>query len=303
NELQSRKTSWKDMSEGIMRFTVGLAKKAVFANHCGEIADQLLASETLGGRSASALWLGVFAYSLQIYLDFSAYSDMAIGMGRMVGFHYKENFNYPYISRSVTEFWRRWHMSLSSFFRDYVYIPLGGNRCKRMRQIFNMLVVWLLTGFWHGASWNYVLWGLYFFVFLVVEKTVLSKWLDRLPRFVGHLYLLVVIFFGWALFRMEDLGELGVVLGGMFGFGGRALSDTETSLLFMNNWVFLIAAVVACTPLVKYSSNILKNAAKEYDAMYVVDTIVRTAAPILLLLLATCMLVGNQYNPFIYFQF
>ena len=203
-EILYRKVSLTEISRGIGRFTTGLGKKALLANTCGSLADSLLLTDavasnaalltdnvaTLAARPALGLWIGVLCYMLQIYLDFSAYSDMAIGMGLMIGFHYKENFDYPYVSRSVTEFWRRWHISLSSFFRDYVYIPLGGNRKGTARTIFNLLVVWFLTGLWHGASWNFVLWGLYFFVFLVVEKLFLRRVLEKLPSFFTHLYLL-----------------------------------------------------------------------------------------------------------------
>ncbi len=303
-ELQSRTVSWKDASDGVGRFAIGLAKKAVFANHCGLLADQLLGeSGAVGTRSVAALWLGMLCYALQIYLDFSAYSDMAIGMGRMIGFHYKENFNYPYISQSVTDFWRRWHMSLSSFFRDYVYIPLGGNRCGKGRQFFNMLVVWFLTGLWHGASWNFVLWGLYFFVFLSLEKFVLAPFLEKLPRVFRHVYLLIVVFFGWVLFRMETLPDVIAAACGLFGQNGNALTDFETNALFMNNLFFLILAIVACTPLVKVLSEKLSEGAGRSPTVGVVHTVVQVVCPIVLLLIATAMLVGDSYNPFLYFQF
>lgn len=303
-ELMCRSVSWKDAADGVGRFTVGLAKKAIFANHCGLLADQLLGeSGAVGTQSVAALWLGMLCYAMQIYLDFSAYSDMAIGMGRMVGFHYKENFNYPYISQSVTEFWRRWHMSLSSFFRDYVYIPLGGNRCGKGRQLFNMLVVWFLTGLWHGAAWNFVLWGLYFFVFLALEKLLLSRVLDKLPRVMRHVYLLIVVFFGWVLFRMETLPDVWAALCGMFGQTGNALADFETTTLLMNNMVFLVVAILACTPLVKTLSVKLSEGAGRSPAVGIVYTVVQVVCPVLLLLLATAMLVGDSYNPFLYFQF
>lgn len=303
-ELMSRTVSWKDAADGVGRFAVGLAKKAIFANHCGMLADQLLGeSGAVGQQSVAALWLGMLCYAMQIYLDFSAYSDMAIGMGRMIGFHYKENFDYPYISQSVTEFWRRWHMSLSSFFRDYVYIPLGGNRHGKGRQLFNMLVVWFLTGLWHGASWNFVLWGLYFFVFLSLEKFLLARVMDKLPRVLRHVYLLLVVFFGWVLFRMETLPDVMAALCGMFGQTGNLLADFETTTLFANNWIFLAAAVLACTPLAKWLQTKLAQGAGRSPAVGVVDTVVQVACPLILLLLATAMLVGDSYNPFLYFQF
>ena len=200
------------------RFAAGLAKKVLLANPCGALADSLILSDSVArdlGKLAQNLqyfedisvlggWLGIIAYSLHIYLDFSAYSDMAIGMGRMIGLHYLENFNYPYISRSITEFWRRWHMSLGTFFRDYVYIPLGGSRCSKGRMIFNTFVVWALTGIWHGASWNFLLWGLWFFLFLMLERFVLKKWLEKVPV-ISNVYLLVVVLIGWVIFRFTNV--------------------------------------------------------------------------------------------------
>ncbi len=219
-QILCRRVESEDMRNGINRFISGLAKKVLLANVCGQIASRTILSgavadqaknlATLENAPALSLWLGCFAYALQIYLDFSAYSDMAIGMGLMVGFHYKENFNYPYLANSITDFWRRWHMSLSSFFRDYVYIPLGGNRKGKPRQALNLLIVWFLTGMWHGAGWNFILWGLYYFVFLAIEKFLLPG-LQRLPAFFGHLYTLVVVFFGWVLFYFTDFTQGWVV--------------------------------------------------------------------------------------------
>lgn len=304
-EILHRKTSLKDMSDGITRFTVGLAKKAILANHCSFLADQLIgtAGELKEGASFAAIWIGMIAYTLHIYLDFSAYSDMAIGMGRMIGFHYLENFNYPYISQSVTDFWRRWHISLSSFFRDYVYIPLGGNRCSPLRQVGNMFVVWLLTGLWHGASWNFVLWGLYFFVFLVIEKYVLAKRMETWPRVLRHLYLLVIVVFGWVLFRTENFGDIGTMLAGMFGFAKGGLIDAETKMLLAGNIWFVLLAAVACTPFVKTVSERMTAHAQDNRVIAGIQSAVQTLAPVVLLLLSTAMLVGDSYNPFIYFQF
>ena len=232
------------------RFCIGLAKKAILANSCAEIADSLIlpGSDALAAQSTLGLWLGMFAYMLQIYLDFSAYSDMAIGMGRMVGFRYLENFNYPYIAKSVKDFWRRWHISLSTFFRDYVYIPLGGSRCSTLKYIRNMTVVWFLTGMWHGASWNYIFWGLYYLVFLLLERFVIK---DRIPGPLKYIYTLFVVFFGWVIFKFESLGELGSVLGGLFGIGTNGFTGMDVSTLFLSNIFLLIFAVVACTPLGK----------------------------------------------------
>ncbi len=305
-ELLMRKVALRDVSEGISRFTVGLAKKAILANQCGFLADQWLgttAEPSVATAPAMALWLGLLAYAMQIYLDFSAYSDMAIGMGRMIGLHYKENFDYPYISQSVTEFWRRWHMSLGSFFRDYVYIPLGGNRCSKVRHLFNMFVVWFLTGLWHGASWNYVLWGLYFFVFLAVEKNILLEKSQRWPRVVRHLYLTTVVYFGWILFRFESLSDVGRMLAGMFGLNGNGFTNFETNTLFTGNMVFLIVAVFACTPMVKLVGEALGRLSKRSSAAVVAQGVLRVAVPVLLLFLSTALLVGDSYKPVIYFQF
>ena len=313
NELMYRQTSLKEIYAGISRFTIGLAKKAVLANACGALADTLLISDSaaagpdaaalLSSRPALALWIGMLAYMLQIYLDFSAYSDMAIGMGRMIGFHYRENFDYPYQAASVTDFWRRWHMSLSYFFRDYVYIPLGGNRKGKGRTIFNLFVVWLLTGFWHGASWNFVLWGLYYFVFLVMERTFLKRQMEKWPAFCTHLYLLAVVYFGWILFKFRDLSLVGITLKGMFGFGGAGFTSFEvTSQVLGHVWILLIS-VVGCTMAVSLGGRLLRSLSAQSQAASIVYRVVRVAAPVVLLLLSTVVLVGNSYNPFLYFQF
>ena len=232
---------------------------------------------------------------LQIYLDFSAYSDMAIGMGKVLGLHYPENFHYPYAAKSVTEFWRRWHMSLSSFFRDYVYIPLGGNRCSLPRNVLNTLIVWALTGLWHGASWNFVLWGLYWFVFLMLERLFLKKLLQHVPV-LPHMYLVLVVFLGWILFRFTDI-RLGLtVVKGLFGLNGNVPTDFLSVTMLENNLFLLLVSAVACTPLPKALSDRL--------AVYGVWAGCRKALfPIVLLLLSTCALVGESYNPFLYFQF
>ena len=312
HELLERRATRSDVSYGITRFTVGLAKKAVLANACGSLADQLLvadktgaaeALQTISGQPTLALWVGALAFMLQIYLDFSAYSDMAIGMGRMIGFHYRENFNYPYMSLSITDFWRRWHISLSSFFRDYVYIPLGGNRCGKGRVLFNLFVVWALTGFWHGASWNYMCWGLYYFVFLVLERTFLRRVLERLPRFVGHVYALVVVYFGWVLFKFTDFSVLGAALAGMFGFTAAPGSTFEVASLIHSNLPILLISAVACTPIVPYAAKKLYARSAHSGAAWAVYRAVVVAAPVILLLLATMSLVGDSYNPFLYWKF
>ena len=306
NEILGRRVSLRDTSEGINRFTVGLAKKTLLANTCATVADRLIPEGTaLDKLPALALWVGMLMYMFQIYLDFSAYSDMAIGMGKMVGFHYRENFDYPYMSRSVSEFWRRWHISLGSFFRDYVYIPLGGNRKGEGRTIVNLFVVWALTGLWHGASWNFVLWGLYFFVFIALEKLFLRKPLENMPAFFSHLDLLVVVFFGWILFKFQDLSQGFTLFKGLFGLNGNALLTGETRTVLLNYVFFIVLAIVAVTPLGKTLMQKFEQKAQDGSSMALlrVDGIVRIVLPLLLLLLSTMALVGNSYNPFLYFQF
>ncbi|WP_195984000.1 MBOAT family protein [Clostridium sp. D33t1_170424_F3] len=312
-EILNRSASREEINRGVSRFCTGLAKKALLANTCGLLADTLLLSDAAASSAASlaqnvtvlqarpvlSLWLGVLAFMLQIYLDFSAYSDMAIGMGLMIGFHYKENFDYPYLSRSVSEFWRRWHISLGSFFRDYVYIPLGGNRQGVPRTIANLFIVWFLTGLWHGASWNFVLWGLYFFVFIAIERLFLQKILNRIPAVFSHIYLLVIVYFGWAIFRFKQPVLFFTVLGGMFGMNGNPLSNFESGTIFLNYLFFLIAAVIASTPAVKYLGEQLSGRLSTVRTYNFVQIFV----PPVLLLLSTAALVGNSYNPFLYFQF
>lgn len=317
DEIIDRKVDSALISDGITRFTVGLAKKALIANLCGSLADSLLVADSafatiestasaiaeLSSRSVVGVWFGVMFYMLQIYLDFSAYSDMAIGMGYMVGFRFKENFNYPYIADSVTDFWRRWHISLSSFFRDYVYIPLGGNRKGKLKTYRNIFCVWFLTGLWHGASWNFILWGLYFFVFLVIEKAGFLNVLKKLPSFVRHAYLLLVVFFGWILFKFGNFEAIPVVLKGLFGLNGNSLIDFETKMLLLKNIFFTVIAVLSVTPLVHSLGKKLKDAATGSKIASFTYKISSVVSPVLLLFLSTLTLVGDSYNPFLYFQF
>ena len=308
----------EELLPGISRFSIGLAKKTLLANPCGALADSLLLAdktasdaaqfsanlEMLGALPVLGAWLGVLAFMLQIYLDFSAYSDMAIGMGQMLGLHYPENFNYPYISRSVTEFWRRWHITLSAFFRDYVYIPLGGNRRSRLRNGFNLLVVWALTGLWHGASWNFVLWGLWFFVFIGAERLFLRKALDKLPAAFSHLYLLAVVFLGWILFRFTDIRLGFAVFLGLFGANGNPLSDFTVVTLLKNNLFLILVCLAACTPLLKGLGQRLESLGRTRPGLERArELAVYAVVPVILLLLSTAALVGDSYNPFIYFQF
>jgi alginate O-acetyltransferase complex protein AlgI len=310
DDLKERKTNISSMNEGISRFCIGLAKKTLLANSCGSILDSVL-PETLNGvthATVLASWAGALLYMLQIYLDFSAYSDMAIGLGKMTGFHYKENFNYPYIANSVTDFWRRWHISLGTFFRDYVYIPLGGNRKGLARQLFNMAVVWALTGLWHGASYNFVLWGVYFFVFLAIEKIFLLKIFAKMPKilsgFIGWVYTTAVVFFGWILFRFTDFEMLHQILRSMFGMNGNALYSVESRTILMNNIYIIIVCIIACTPLVKWLANKLADKAKKSHIAYMrIYNVLNAVLPMALLALSTLSLIGDSYNPFIYYRF
>ena len=304
-DIRKRKVNLNEISAGISRFTVGLAKKAVLANGCATVADSLLSTNVteLAAMPALGIFLGGAAFTLQIYLDFSAYSDMAIGMGLMCGFHYKENFNYPYISDSIREFWRRWHISLSTFFRDYVYIPLGGNRCDRNRQIFNLFVVWGLTGLWHGASWNFVIWGLYFGVLLCLERYVLTDTLPKIPRPVRHVIVMLLVILSWLIFKFTDLSLLGTALKGLFGLNGNGFTGVNVALAFKNNVYFLIFCVIAVTPLGKYLRLMLKNLSKGSVPLYWINAAWEVVHPILFVILSAMALAGDSYNPFLYFQF
>ncbi len=317
NELINRKVKSGDFNKGVMRFSSGLAKKVLFANNCGSFADNLLLTDAaikntadiaknidiLSSHSAFDLWIGILFYMLQIYLDFSAYSDMAIGMGLMSGFHYKENFDYPYESKSITEFWRRWHMSLGSFFRDYVYIPLGGNRVSVPRHIFNMFAVWALTGLWHGASWNFVLWGLYYFVFLALEKYIFGEKLKRFASFWQHLYVLVVVFFGWILFKFQNMKLLGTVLKGMFCLNSNSFITHEASTYVFSSIIFLIIACFSCTSIIPKLKRKINSVSGESSLVNTTYSIYRAIIPSVLLIISCVSLVGDTYNPFLYFQF
>lgn len=305
-EIEDRTVTLTEAGRGVSRFAVGLAKKALLANGCAMIADALLPSASttdLSALSSVSLLLGGLCYMLQIYLDFSAYSDMAIGMGLMVGFHYKENFNYPYAASSVTDFWRRWHISLSSFFRDYVYIPLGGNRVKVPRHILNMLIVWALTGFWHGASWNFVFWGLYYFIWLVFEKYVLriSKNTPTGSRIAARIYVLPVVYFGWLLFRFDDLSLLWNTLKGLVCLNGNTFFDLTAQTQLVGNCFFLAVCILACFPIVPLLSKLCSN--KRAPLIYYPANAVAAIAPAVLVILSALALIGDSYNPFLYFRF
>ena len=304
-EIEHRTVTPDEAARGVSRFAVGLAKKALLANGCAMIADSLLpsaATTDLSALSSVSLLLGGLCYMLQIYLDFSAYSDMAIGMGLMVGFHYKENFNYPYAASSVTDFWRRWHISLSSFFRDYVYIPLGGNRVRVPRHILNMLIVWGLTGFWHGASWNFVLWGLYYFILLIFEKYVLRVGKDTplASKIAARIYVLPAVYVGWLLFRFDNLSLLWDTIKGMVCANGNAFFDLSAQTTLSGNCIFLAISILACFPIVPALAK-LRDA--KSTPVNVVANAASAAIPAILVILSALALIGDSYNPFLYFRF
>ena len=292
-EIDARKTTISGAVHGLQRFLIGLAKKVLLANQIGALWDEI---KGLGGSdmSMSLAWLGAVAFTFQIYFDFSGYSDMAIGLGEMFGFHFPENFDHPYESKSITEFWRRWHMTLGTWFREYLYIPLGGNRKGVVRQIFNLLVVWFLTGLWHGAGWNFILWGLYYFVLLVLEKFVLRRLLERLPDVIRHLYTLFFVVVGWVIFACDDLGLLGSYLKAMFGIGvpgGNALALYEWDV----QAPFLAILLIAATTI---PARIAKQLTREDQRPPLL--MVYTVG---LLVLSLAFLVSGSYNPFLYFRF
>ena len=294
DQLAERSVTTVDFSEGVMRFVVGLGKKVLLANQMGAVWSEIYA---LGGDvSALMAWTGAIAYTFQIYFDFSGYSDMAIGLGRMFGFKFPENFRYPYQSVSITDFWRRWHITLSTWFKEYLYIPLGGNRCGLARQALNLLIVWSLTGFWHGAGWNFVMWGLYYFVILFIEKLFLLKALDKLPKLFRHVYALLLIVIGWVIFASDDVSVLLPYLGSMFGVNG-AVGGMDVYTLFTKA-VLLIICCVASTELPKRLFLSATGAMNEKAAFTI-----KSVMTIALLALSMILLIGDSYNPFLYFRF
>ncbi|MBO5219259.1 MAG: MBOAT family protein [Clostridia bacterium] len=295
-ELNNRRENIDDFADGVTRFMTGLGKKVLLANNAGIIWDAVSGGD-LSSLPVLSAWIGILAYSFQIYFDFSGYSDMAIGLGRMLGFHFLENFNYPYLSKSITEFWRRWHISLGSWFRDYVYIPLGGNRQGFAKQIRNICVVWLLTGLWHGASWNFVLWGVYFGVLLIIEKLFLLNILKKLPAAVSHVYTLLLVIISWAIFAIDDMGRLGQFIGAMFGAGG-SFADANSLYLLATNAILFVILAVAATPAPKLLAG--KLMAKLGDKP---GAIVQNAAFIGIFVLSVAYIVDASYNPFLYFRF
>ena len=295
-ELDGREHSWDNLAMGIRRFTIGLAKKVLLANILGELCANFgLVTE----RSIVFYWLAAIIYMLQVYFDFAGYSDMAIGLGRMFGFHFLENFDYPYMARSITEFWRRWHISLGSWFRDYVYIPLGGNRHGKLILLRNILIVWFLTGFWHGASWNFVIWGLFFGILLLVEKLWLGKYLEKWPRFLQSLYVLFIVMISFIIFGADNMSEAFNNITGLFGLNGESFINDYTIYNLKSYAVVLIVALVAATPCFKMILEKLRK--KEFINKTL--NILEPLLMVVLLLIVTAYLIDNSYNPFLYFRF
>ena len=293
--LRQREHSFEKINHGCCRFVIGLSKKILIANTLGELCSSFTQSADL---SVLYYWLYVVSYMLQIYFDFSGYSDMAIGLGKIFGFDFLENFNYPFISKSITEFWRRWHISLGSWFRDYVYIPLGGNRVKRARMLFNIFAVWFLTGFWHGAQWNFIVWGLYFGILLTLEKFFFLKKLEKHPL-LGHIYVLLFTAISFMIFSAGNMGDAVKRVGGMFGIGVKSFVSAEFWFNLKNYAVVLLVACIGATPLMKkiksYADSRMKNS-------FILDAL-EILVPILLLVICTAYLADGSFNPFLYFRF
>ena len=295
-QLHVRKESWGKFGEGSMFFIRGLAKKVLLANTIGMVYTEVAALAP-GKVSVLSAWIGCISYAFQIYFDFSGYSDMAIGLGKMFGFEFNMNFNYPYVSKSITEFWRRWHISLSSWFRDYVYIPLGGSRVSKIKHIRNLLIVWFLTGLWHGAAWNFVAWGLYYGVILIIEKYLLSPVLDRLPDVVRHIYSIVLVVIGWVLFFSSSFGQAADYIRVMFGAGAHGFADRESMYLLTSNLILWLILIFGSTPLVHFRyEHMLRT--KKWNT-----TIINSVVYAALFIVCIAYLVTETYNPFLYFRF
>ncbi len=300
-ELLDRHENWNDFSKGMVRFIEGLAKKVLLANTFAIVADHYFGVTDAAQLSVAGAWLGSICYSLQIFFDFAGYSDMAIGLGMMFGFHFAENFNYPYISTSVTDFWRRWHISLSRWFRDYVYIPLGGNRCSKPRWAFNMLVVWLLTGIWHGANWTFICWGLFYFVILMIEKLtgVVDKLKNTLTKTLYRIFTLLCVNFAWVLFRADSIDAAIQYIVSMFGGMGNVLYDRQTGFIFLDIIVLFVVAIACCIPWKEKLENHMakKNATKN------VYSVVKAVFLLVLLVVCCTYSINGSYNPFVYLDF
>ncbi|MGB8000037.1 MAG: MBOAT family O-acyltransferase [Anaerobacillus sp.] len=301
-QILSRTITADKVHEGIKRFIIGLSKKVLLANSFAVVADQAF-STPAGELSVMMSWIGVIAYTLQIYFDFSGYSDMAIGLGKMFGFDFLENFRYPYISKSVSEFWRRWHISLGTWFKDYVYIPLGGNRHGKLVQVRNLLIVWTITGFWHGASWTFMAWGFYYGAIIVIESLGFGKWLSRQWSPLQHIYVLLLVMIGWVFFRADNFTYSFEYLQTMFGFNQVSFTDSMFLLQWNDNWVLFLAGVVFSTPFFANIGSIYNRTATKIKGLQFVTLFSEPAIYMVLMLCAMVRLVNSSYNPFIYFRF
>ncbi len=300
NEIHHRKETEEDFASGIVRFIIGLSKKVLLSNQFALIADKAYALESSGTLSVGLAWLGAISYMLQIYYDFGGYSDMAIGLGKMFGFHFNENFNYPYIAKSVSDFWRRWHISLGTWFRDYVYIPLGGSRVGKVKLFRNLFVVWLLTGIWHGANWTFIVWGIYFGLLLMLEKfTGLDKWLTK-SKVIGHVYTLLIVLISWVFFRADSLGSAISYLKYMFGIGDMPVSSPLTTLYFKENLSIFIIGILAALP---FSTWMKRWYAMKSEKVQKAMKGLAMLTLAILFFTAVSYLVKGTYNPFIYFNF
>lgn len=300
-QLEKRSPHFNQFINGIQRFVLGLSKKVLIANPLGQVADEIFAMSA-GNLTTATAWIGILAYTLQIYFDFSGYSDMAIGLGKMFGFEFKENFNYPYIARNVSEFWRRWHISLSSWFRDYVYIPLGGSRVSQWKIYRNILIVWTLTGFWHGASWTFMAWGFYYGIIISLEKWFLGKWMERVWKPLQHMYVLLLVMIGWVFFRADNFTYSFDYIQTLFGFNGK-WSDSQSILYFVDNGLVFLLAFVFVTPIFPFVQRKLEDLATKYILVRMIKETFGSLLYLLLLLIITTYLVNSTYNPFIYFRF
>lgn len=294
-ELENRRTDIQLAYEGMRRFLVGLSKKILLANLFAELNNAFRASTE---KSVLFYWMYAVSFTLLIYFDFSGYSDMAIGLGKLFGFHFPENFRYPYLSRSITEFWRRWHMTLGGWFRDYVYIPMGGNRVGKGRWIFNIFTVWALTGLWHGAAWNFVIWGLMFALLLVAEKLFLGKILEKMPRVLNHIYVMLLVIISFVIFNADSLSQAGADLAGMFGGAGVPFVTAETLYYLRSYGIILVLGLIGCTPLMTDCSKKLRGLCRGK-----VSGVVEPCVMLVLLLACTAFLVDGSFNPFLYFRF
>jgi len=291
-QIENREYSFSKFSQGVRRFLVGLGKKVLIANVLGQLASIFLSSND---TSTLFYWLYAVAIMLQIYFDFSGYSDMAIGLGKMFGFEFLENFNYPYIATSITDFWRRWHISLSTWFRDYIYIPLGGNRVSKIKWFRNILVVWFLTGMWHGAAWNFIIWGLYFGILLILEKVFLGKYLEKLPKFILRIYVLLIVMISFIIFNGEGVANIFQNIGGLFGITSSSLVSAESIYYFKSYFIVLIVAIIGATPFMK---NLANN-----EKLHKVINILEPIFLVILLVVSTSYIIDSSFNPFLYFRF